>query len=319
MKFIMAIKSITPRIIAIICLVSFCLLVYGFFFVAKSSPIQNEQWVGCGNFDEISVGNYNQDILALRIRDTTSHKFILSGDLEISKGSYLTNFSNASDVLLELKPLQNDASFFLGLPNLIKVPLPKKEDVGNQVRIRIVIPDYELFAHGRPENFPLDTYRIGFAASILVSGKESQSYSPFKLDAAVVNVSMSNAFNPRKAINQGQFFINPNKATVDDLEKEYSNDQCAIIIDRPLWYKCMVLCLVITLFLPAIHILYKKDSSPGVDLIAAILGVTTVRSYLLGTSVDWNFYPIDVVLALSVVLVVVISLWKLGSSPVGSA
>ena len=319
MKFITAIKSITPRIIAIICLISFCVLVYEFSFVTKSSPIQNEQWVGCGGFDEISAGNYNQDVLALRIRDATSHKFILSGDLEISKGSYLTNFSNASEVLLELKPLKNDASFFLGLPNFIKIPLPKKEDVGNQVRIRIAIPDHELFAHGHPDDFPLDTYRIGFAASILVSGNENQSYSLFKPDAAVVNVSISNAFKPRKAVNQGQFFINPSKATVDDLEKKYSNNQCAIIIDRPLWYKCMVLCLVITLFLPAIHTLYKKDSSPGVDLIAAIIGVTTVRSYLLGTSVDWNFYPIDVILALSVVLVVVISLWKLGSSPAGSA
>lgn len=308
------IKSIFPRAIAVICLSSFAVLSYDFFWIHSKDNIRNGRWAGCGNFEEISPGNFEQDILGLNIRDAQPHKFILSGNLEISKKTYLTHLAGLQNIYLELKPIQYDAVAFIGIPNIIGVPLPKQEDIDGHKRIRISVPDYELFASGEEYLYPIDDYRIGFSPAILVDTKKNTSLTRLNLDVIVTNANVSNAFVVKKANTQGEFLTNPSNASASEIQKEFSTDQCALIIERPIWYKCMVLCLMIALFLPAIHILYKKDTNPGIELIAAILGVATVRSYLLGISSDWNFYPIDAALAFSVILVVIIPLWRLGGT-----
>ncbi|MFL9898964.1 hypothetical protein PQR71_12505 [Paraburkholderia fungorum] len=95
-------------------------------------------------------------------------------------------------------------------------------------------------------------------------------------------------------------------------DRPYAVDECPLIISRSRWFLMMAALLALVLLTPAVYLAYKREADAGLELIAAIIGVATIRAVVLGPPIGWNFLPIDVFFAAIVVLTAAIPLWRLG-------
>lgn len=302
----------SAKAFALLCVIAFIVFVTDFFSAPGLGDLYKGHWAGCGDFQALKhdATMFDQDVLALEIRDVQPAKFLLSGRLELSRATYLKSFKDAKGILVELDRLSSSPSLMASVPNWIKVERPQAGDIGDQRQVTLNLKDYEL-GEGTLWKFPFDEYRFGFTTSVHVIKPDAKSYRQQPIDATIININLSNAFVVQKVMTIDQFMRNPELSGVANLKKQYTVDQCALIINRPIWYQAMIGFLLTLLFAPAIYIFYKRDADPGIELIAAILGVAAIRGYFLGGFTEWNFYLIDILFALSILLTAVIALWRL--------
>ncbi|MFZ3018340.1 MAG: hypothetical protein WA056_07790 [Gallionella sp.] len=301
-----------PKMVAVLCIISLLATAYDFFRLPPQDDLWKGHYAGCGNFSDIKLGadRFEQDTLALRIKDAQPAKFTVSGELGISKKTYLSYLEKAEKILIEITPLQTHPSFYIPFPDFIELEKPSGVSVGDR-GITLKLKEKELQVHGDITQYPFDNYLIGFSAEVMVTYKNDPQYHSLPVEVSIVNTMLSNVFVVREARTNNEFM---NDASDPAAMVRYETNQCALIVERSPWYKAMVLFLVTLIFVPAIYSVYKTDSDPGVELIAAILGVAAIRSYLLGIPADWIIYPIDVVFAAAVMFTAVIPLWRIGEA-----
>lgn len=300
------------KTLALICIIAFFVVVADYFSEPEAGDIYKGHWAGCGNFKALKHGaaSFDQDILVLKIRDVQPAKFLISGELSVSRATYLKHFRDAKRILVELDRLSS-SSFLLPMPSSwIEVELPQVREIDNRRQVSLRLKNYELHVDGSLQRFPFDDYRLGFTPSVHVLRPEAESSRPYPVEVTIVNVNMSNAFVVQKAQTTAQF-KRDYEPSDPSLNERYGVDQCALVFKRPIWYQAMIVFLVALLLAPAAYIFYKPDVDPGVELVAAILGVAAIRAFFLGGLAEWNLYPIDIVLAFCVLVTAVIPLLRL--------
>lgn len=304
------------RTLALFCAFSFAICVYLLFRSPTSIDELFQNHATCGNTKALARGpaRFDQDVLSLRVgRDEGFRKFVLSGTLEVSRKSYLKHFKNAKGILVSLYTVPASTPVLVPFPLWMRIKaLENREEVADQQVIIFELKKEELFVSSNSRWFPFEDYRVGFSASVHTLQPSAKSYRKQTMDVTIVNATLSNDFVVRQAKTMRDFIWEPEKAAaLRNVDKEYSVDTCALVISRPLWYKTMVLFLVSLLFAPAVYIYYRRDADPGVELIAAILGIAAIRYYLLGDLNNWNFYYIDAAFGLAILLTAFIPLWRL--------
>lgn len=308
-----AIHKYFAKTAALACIALYAVFVWGFFSDPDISDFSKGRWVSCGNLAALKQGTsmFDQDILALEIQDVQPSRFVLSGRLELSRDTYLKHFRNAKGISVMLDRLQTHASALPGPFYWIEVEKPQDREIGDRRQITLKLKNRELSMDGNLERFPFDDYRLGFTASVRVLKPGAGSYRDQPMEAVIINTHVSNAFVVKKVQRTGQFLRNPERSSFVKSHERYSVDQCALIFERPLWYRAMIFFLLMILFAPAVYLYYKRDADPGVELIAAILGVAAIRAYLLGGFAEWDFYWIDAAFGLAVLSTAIIPLWRL--------
>jgi hypothetical protein len=300
-----------PRVVALLCIGFFFVAAYDYFHESPEQGLFKGHWAGCGNFRDIKHGEdmFQQNTLALSIHDTLSAKFIISGRLQISRKTYLAYVKDAKKILIELTPLQTYQNFFPPISEYVEVEDLERDAIDSTHGVTLKFKERELRADNDVEKYPFEKYRIGFSAQVKVVGLEGQRHHPVAMDVTIVNTNLSNPFIVRKIESVKEFMLSPDRESA--ATTRFKTNQCALIVERAIWYQAMVLFLIGLIFAPAVFLLYKDGTDPGVELIAALLGVVAIRSYLLGAPTDWNIYRIDVVFASAVLLTAVIPLWRL--------
>lgn len=302
---------IFPRAVAMVCVVSLMATAYDFYHESREQGVFKGHWVGCGNFQDIKSGvdAFNQNSLELRVSDAQPKKFLVSGSLSISQKTYLARIKDAERVVVELTPLQTKKNFFLPFPEIIDAAKAEDRLMVGERGVTLELKQKELWVIGGLEKYPFDQYRLGFSARVLIKSAKDYKYLPLVMDVVVVNVYLTNSFMAKKVERPEQFMIGL-KSNMPETG-HYESSQCSLIVERPLWYKAMVVFLLVLIFVPAVFLFYKRDADPGMELVAALLGVAAIRSYLLGIPTDWNLYQIDFIFAGAVMLTAVIPLWRL--------
>jgi hypothetical protein len=125
-----------------------------------------------------------------------------------------------------------------------------------------------------------------------------------------LNVELSKVFVGSKAKIWNDF-VRGVELNSEEKNVQYRLDECAVNVKRSTWYQALVLLLTALLFVPAIYLLYRPEDTPGVDLVAVILGIAVIRQFFIGSITEWNLYEIDFAFAISVIATALIPLLRL--------
>lgn len=279
------------------------------------SPINDPwrgHWTHCGDFAPLrdSIGSGARNYLSLEIKDRENGQFFVSGDLVLTNATYAELMLASAKLHVSLDSLRSPVAFGIGY-NFLGLELDN-DKLSKRWNNEVVIPikEQRIYADGILSNFPLDEYRIGYSPVLYVSKPGDEFSRPYPLDTAITNVRLSNSMVVRKAKIWADY-VQDVKLGPEELKRQYSQAECPLIIERSPWYKFMVALLIVLLFAPAIYLVYRPDDHPGVDLIAVILGVASIRQFLFGSLTDWKLYGMDMVFVLVVAATASIPLFNI--------
>ncbi|MFS2002457.1 hypothetical protein ACEN9F_02425 [Duganella sp. CT11-25] len=281
---------------------------YDYFRAPKQGDAWRGHWVGCGDFDQISGGQarYEKNYLSLRIKDRENGQFLISGELILNAAKYDQLSKDSIKMSVMLHGLRSPTAGLGAISQSLEL------ESGSEIRrwddtAILRLKETPIYPSGLPGKFPYDIYQIGIRPEVYVSGPADAAWQPYKLDTTIVNIHLSDSMVVSKANRWGEY-VTDVKLEEGEAEKPYGIDECAITIKRSPWYVSTVVLLVVILFVPAIYLIYRPDDNPGVDLIAVILGVATIRQFLLGNIVDWRLYQLDLVFLLVTVVTAAVPL-----------
>lgn len=301
----------SPLLLAVILLSMAAFIGYDYFRTPPQGDMWRGHWAGCGNFHTlIDAADRNKlDYLSLDITDKETGQLFVSGELILSADTYKKLRPNDDwSATVSLGELRSPRAF-VGMDQYIDVDMQKGERRwGNAMVFRV--KETRLHASGWPRDFPFDTYRAGFVPSLKMSGSRDSNWTTVPLDTIITNVRLSDSMTVNKAVAWSDYVDNV-ALTAAERNKAYGEDECALIVRRAPWYRTMVVLLIVLLCIPAAYLVFRPDDNPGVDLIAVILGVATIRQFLLGNLVDWTLYSIDMVFVLVTVITAAIPLWHI--------
>lgn len=284
---------------------------YDYFRSPPQGDLWRGHWAGCGNFEILSnaADRDKLDYLSLEIKDKDTGQLFISGELILSAGTYKKlHPGNEWSAGVNLGELRSPRASFK-IEQYIEVDMQKGERRWGNVMV-FPLKETRLHASGWLRDFPFDTYRAGFVPSLRMRGPRDADWITVSLDTIITNVRLSDSMTVKKA-SEWSDFVDDVALTAAERRKAYSRDECALIVQRAPWYRTMVCLLIILLCIPAAYLVFRPDDNPGVDLIAVILGVATIRQFLLGNLVDWTLYTIDMVFVLVTVITAAIPLWHI--------
>lgn len=304
-----------PRLFAAVCFGVLALSAWEYLDAPEAERLFSSHSKACGDRRHLPTGEsiFDRDLLEIEIHDSGLNHIVLSGRIDVSRNTFRTQFSDIEGIMLELVPMPDGGPVSLGIQNLIDVPFLNRSELDASKSFQIKIPDSAIPVNGNAQLYPFDTYWVGFEPRLLILHKGRSEYERLRLDAALTDAKMSNIFDVARAPKADSYMNSADRSALPALQNDDDSRQCGFRISRSPWYCSMVACLLMLVLSPAVFSLYKLESDPGLGLISAIIGVASIRAFLLGSSVDWHFYRIDLVFALAVVLVAVIPLWRQSS------
>lgn len=130
-------------------------------------------------------------------------------------------------------------------------------------------------------------------ADLRIAGADNADSRKIGLEVGLVT-ELSSGLDAIGPTTTHQFMRKTESMQGDIEDRPNAVDECPLIISRSRWFLMMAVLLGLVLLTPAVLLSCKRDSDAGSDLIAAIIGVATIRTVVLGTPNGWNFLPIDV-------------------------
>ncbi|WP_322092529.1 hypothetical protein [Paraburkholderia bannensis] len=262
----------------------------------------------CGNLDvRATLGG-----VSLGIKDGPQGTFSVDGNVYLPVERWTAYNKHHATAWLHVNFLDTTADFIGDHYFDVKLDLTSAERSWGTPEMRISIPKQSTSAGGSFSWFPLDNYRLGIKnATLRIVDQSNSIVETTPLDFSFVP-QLSSGLDAIQATTTHQFMRKTDSMQGNIEDKPYAANECALVISRSGWFLMMAVLLGVVLLTPAVLLSYKRDSDAGLELIAAIIGVATIRTAVLGAPNGWNFLPIDVFFAFIVVLTAAIPLWRLG-------
>lgn len=304
-------RRAVPRLMAVMMLGLLLGSVWGYSRYMRMGDIIFTNQDICGNMDSRST----RGGLSLGVKDEPQGNFSVDGNVYIPVETWDVLRKTRSNVSLHVNFLDTNADF-IGVGDMdVELNLTASEKFWGTSEMRVSVPKQRVNADGEYSRYPFDNYRFGVkSAKLRVSSAGDSSGYSIPLEVNLVP-QLSSGFDALRPETTHQFMRKTNSIQGDIGDRSYSTEECPLIISRSPWFLMLAALLALVLLTPAVCLVYKSEADAGLELTTAIIGVATIRSFVLGTPTGWNFMPIDVFLAGVVVLTAMIPLWRLGAGP----
>lgn len=157
-----------------------------------------------------------------------------------------------------------------------------------------------LVTYATPTSFPWDRYRTGVSISLNAYPKDADL--PIKIEPvfAALHVAMSKA-------HQVRVLEEIPSAISNQVLGHVKGDEALIEVERPLWYRAMVLAMLGVCFVPLLIAYSQKESSLSIDFLTVLFSIGGIRGLLLGSTPQ--VHGIDLVFGAAMMLFVFLVLW----------
>lgn len=249
----------------------------------------------------------------LDVKDEQKGKFSIGGNVYLPKERMEQIRAQYSEVWLHIEYLDTNTNFIGGNSLFdVELDLSKSTPYWGTQEVMVEIPRKSPRFSGDYDWYPFDEYRVGVkAVSLSVSNRGQSSWKKIPLEFNFGS-NLSSGFEANRPRSMRDFVRKTESSGEGVEDKEYAQDECPLVISRTPWFRMMAVLLALLLLTPAIYLLYRRDVGASLELAGAIIAVATIRVFFLGMPSNWDFLPVDLVLAGIVVLTAVIPLWHLG-------
>lgn len=244
---------------------------------------------------------FSSDFVWISLKNDATGKATISGNINVSKSTYNTLNLRHNALKFRLEPLQLSYS---SIPPLFEefelgTLLLNFEGIHKNAYIDIKPKTISLF--GEPRDFPFEQYRYGYKPVVYIENANNTQDLPFKY--IFTTVQLSSFLVPSIAhTTQDYMDVTDSSLVTSSDNRAYATNECAINIERSFSFKFMVGLLTLFLFFPLSYSLLRTDKQPAVDIIATVISVAAIRVFLIGPVEDFQFYKIDFIFGLAIVL-----------------
>lgn len=246
-------------------------------------------------------GFFRTDFISLSLKNDVSGKAIVSGNINVSKATYDALGLKKHKLKLRLEPLQLDYSFISPFFEDIELGAWSINFDGPHNNAYVDLKPKIVRLYGEPRDFPFELYRYGYKPVLYIDTPGGTK--DLKFEYAFTIIQLSSFLVPLVAKTTEDYMDYSESSLVsDDNERSYAFDECAVRIERSLSFKFMVGLLTLFLFFPVVYSLFRTDKQPSIDIIATIISVAAIRMFLIGPVEDFQFYKIDFLFGLAIVL-----------------
>ncbi|NRE34354.1 DUF4436 domain-containing protein [Burkholderia pseudomallei] len=197
---------------------------------------------------------------------------------------------------------------FAGLPVSISPPVETR--LGSIAVYQMDIEERSV-GIGSLRNYPFDQYWVGIkSAQLNLQTQSGQPVASVPLELSV-RFDGESGWDARRDI--GVDDATPARFDTFTSQSNQSSGMrsCGFTIKRSFWYIGFVFLLLAISATPVLYVWRRPQEPAGLELIAAILGMATLRSYLIGPPPSvGSLLPFDFILALVIIAVAFIPLWK---------
>lgn len=259
------------------------------------------------------VGYFSSDMISLTARSGDIGEVIISGYVYVSKASYDSLNLAKHPLKLRLEPLQtNYSGAFLFDDEIEFESWSLYLDGPNKNAVAKIKPK-PVYLNGDPRDFPFEKYRYGYKAIPYIEKNNQLEDVHFKYAHNIIQLSPF--FIPKRSETTEDYMDHTDSPFVTEADiRNYKYDECAIKIERTLLFKLTVGLLTGLLFFPFIYSMFRTDKQPAVDIAATIISVAAIRTFLIGPMENFQFYKIDVIFGLAVVMTatipLIMSMWS---------
>lgn len=295
------------KIFSIAASLVFLLSAAGYFYTSPRSVLDTRGRDSCN----ASLSSGSSGRIYLQITGGSGGNFRMKGIVFVPTWLWPKDVSNSQKGWLYLPWIDQDGE---GVGIAIPTPISTavNEELDSMAGYRIEVEE-ESVGFGSLRAYPFDRYWVGIQSASLIlptQGGQEQVSVPLELN---VRFNGDAGWDARRKIgvDTGTGLLNY-ATTVNTLGSQSSGaGSCGLVLSRSLWYLGLVGSLLAVMVVPAIYVWPRPQEPAGLELIAAMLGVATIRTYLVGTpSSAGGLLPFDFVLALIVGVVAFAPLWK---------
>ena len=244
---------------------------------------------------------FSSDFISLSLKNDVAGKATISGNVNVSKATYDALGLRDHPLKLRLEPLPLKFSSISPFFEEIELGAWSLNFEGAHNNAYAELKPKVISLYGEPSNFPFENYRYGYKPVLYFETAQGTKDLAFKY--AFTIVQLSSFFVPSVAQSTEDYMDSSKSSLVtSDDTRTYSPDECAINIKRSFSFQFMVVLITLFLFFPVIYSLFLTDKQPAVDVIATVVSVAAIRMFLIGPVEEFQFYKIDFVFGLAIVL-----------------
>ncbi len=168
--------------------------------------------------------------------------------------------------------------------------------------------------NGTLRAYPFDRYWVGIQSARLVLPLPPQSMQPAPNIPLELHVRFEGepGWDAHRKIGADEPFHEGFDGTDGSDEESPRARSCGIVISRSPWYIGLMAALLAVLgVVPCLYVWRRTTEAAGLELIAAMVGMATIRTYLIGPSSSVaGLLPFDVVLGAFIFAVAFIPFWR---------
>jgi hypothetical protein len=286
-------------------LLVFLLSAAGYFFAAPSSILDLHGRDACNASSAPGASGR----VYLQVTGGAGGNFSMKGTVFVPIWLWPKDTATSQNIWLDLPQMGRDGEVHSPwVPTLVSPPF--KTEFESTAVYQMEVAEQPVGV-GSLRAYPLDSYWVGIQSVRLAL--------PTQVGEPVVNVPLElhvrfdgePGWDARRKIGANTGFHDGFDTAIRPVDQSQGAQACGLVISRSPWYLGLVGSLFAVMLVPAIYVWRRPRVPAGLELIAAILGVATIRTYLIGTpSGVGSLLPFDFVLALIVGAVAFIPLWR---------
>lgn len=256
---------------------------------------------------------FSSDYVSISLKNDATGKATISGNINVSKSTYETLNLRKNPLKFRLEPLQLSYSSIPPLFEEFELGTWFFNFEGIHKNAHIDLKPKTISLFGEPRNFPFEQYRYGYKPVVYIENANNTQDLSFKY--IFTNIQLSSFLVPSIARNTQDYMDFTESSLIKSSDnRAYATNECAINIERSFSFKFMVGLLTLFLFFPLSYSLLRTDKQPAVDIIATVISVAAIRVFLIGPVENFQFYKIDSIFGLAIVLSatapLIMPLWK---------
>jgi hypothetical protein len=292
------------KIFSVVTLVVFIVSVTGCLLWAPTSILDTHGREACAASPSASSGR-----IYLQIEGGAGGNFSMKGTVIVPVGLWPRDLPESQKGWIDLPDMSED-----GQVHAPWVPLPASAPVKTEFESTAV---YQIEVEQGPvgigtlRSYPFDRYWVGFqSARLTLPGQSGQAAANIPLELHV-RFDGEPGWDAERKIGVNGPYHEGFGTPYGFGDQSPSSGGCGLTIHRSPWYIGLVFSLLAIMAVPAAYVWRRRQGPAGLELIAAILGMATIRTYLIGSpSSIGSLLPFDVVLGLIICAVAFIPFWK---------
>lgn len=297
------------RAFSIATLIVFLLSAAGYFWASPSSILDVRGRDAC----RPSSAPATNGRVYLDVTGGTGGSFKMTGRIFVPIWLWPKGIPTSQRGQLDLPMMAQDGEVhFPWVPTSVSAPVKTEFESTAVYQIEV---EEQPVGVGALRSYPLDTYWVGIrSAQLMLPTQAGQPVASLPLELHV-RFDGEPGWDAQRKIGVDTGFHGRFDTASIPGDQSPGAQACGLVISRSPWYIGLVASLLAVICVPAIYVLRRPQEPAGLELIAAILGVATIRTYLIGApSSLGSLLPFDFLLALIVGAVAFTPLWGPGAS-----